>query len=216
MDQHREVEPLQRLADPVKLGAERVDVLVDRAELAADEAEVALHPLELVDRIVRRRVDGSEPDQPGGIASHVGGDVVVRDDETGCGGVEGQDDRSIDVCERTRVVVVQAPAQRDLGPGRTRLRRELLADVERVLADMGMDVGDHGVIIDHPGAEDGTTSVTQGATGFTHSSSVKRAKSVSADTTASPWSSASAASCASVTAEPASLYFTTSSPSRCA
>ena len=41
-------------------------------------------------------------------------------------------------------MVVQAPAERDIGPGRPRLSGELLADVQRVLADMGVDVGDHG------------------------------------------------------------------------
>ena len=143
MDQHRQLESLQRLADAEEVGAERVDVLVDRAELAADEAEVALHPLQLVDRRAVGRVDRSEADQPRGIARHVRGDVVVRDDEPGRRSVEGQDDRAIDVRERVRVVVVEAPAQRDVGPGRARLRCELLADVQRVLADMRVDVGDH-------------------------------------------------------------------------
>ena len=100
VDQHRQLEPLERLADAEEVGAERVDVLVDRAELAADETEVALHPLELVDRRAGGRVDRSEADQAGGIARHVRGDVVVRNDEARRRGVEGQDDRSIDVCER--------------------------------------------------------------------------------------------------------------------
>src|SRR5918995_3758845 len=143
MDQHREPESLERLADAEEVGAERVDVLVDRAELAADETEVALHPLELVDRRAGGRVDCSEADQPGRIAGNVRRDVVIGNDETGRRGVEAQDDRSIDVYERVRVVVVQAPAQRYLGPGCACLGRELLADVQRVLADMGMDVGDH-------------------------------------------------------------------------
>ena len=112
MDQHRQLESLERLADAEKLGAERVDVLVDRAELAADEPEIALHPLELVDRRAARRVDCSEADQPRGIARNVRGDVVVRDDEAGGRCVEGQDDGAIDVRERGLVVVVQAPAQR--------------------------------------------------------------------------------------------------------
>ena len=115
VDQHRQLEPLERLADAEELGAERVDVLVDRAELAADEAEVALHPLQLVDRRAVGRVDGAEADQPGGIARDVRGDVVVGDDEAGRRGVEGQDDRAIDVRERVAVVVVQAPAERTSG-----------------------------------------------------------------------------------------------------
>ena len=55
----------------------------------------------------------------------------------------------VDVRERIPVVVVQASAQLDPRPGLTRLGRELFADVERVLADMRVDVDDHGVIIDH-------------------------------------------------------------------
>ena len=89
------------------------------------------------------RVDGAEADQPRRIAATYDGDVVVRDDEAGGGGVERQHDRAVDVGERVGVVVVQAAAQRDVGPGRARLRRELLADVERVLADVGVDVRDH-------------------------------------------------------------------------
>ena len=143
VDQHRQLEPLERLADAEEIGAERVDVLVDRAELAADESEVALHPLQLVDRRAVGGVDGSEADQPRRIACHVLGDVVVRDDEAGGGGVERQHDRSIDIGQRVLVVVVQAAAQWHVGPGRARLRRELLADVERVLADVGVDVRDH-------------------------------------------------------------------------
>ena len=68
MDQHRQLEPLERLADTQELGPERVDILVDRPELAADETEVALHPLELVERGGGGRVDGAEADQPGGVA----------------------------------------------------------------------------------------------------------------------------------------------------
>ena len=143
MDQQRELESFQCLTDAEEIGAERVDVLVDRAELAADEAEVALHPLQLVDRRAVGRVDGAEADQPRGISRDVRGDVVVGDDEAGGGSVEGQDDSAIDVRERILVMVVQAPAERDIGPGRARLRGELLADVQRVLADMGVNVDDH-------------------------------------------------------------------------
>ena len=118
MDQHRQLEPLERLADAEESGAERVDVLVDRAELATDEAEVALHPLELVDRRGVGRVDGPEADQPGGISRDVRGDVVVGDDEAGRRRVEGQDDRAIDVGERVRVVVVGLPPSGTSGQAR--------------------------------------------------------------------------------------------------
>ena len=127
-----------------ELGAERVDVLVDRAELAADETEVALHPLQLVDAPGvgagrRRRSRPAAPDR-----ARRTRDVVVRDDEPGRRRVERQHDRAVDVGERVGVVLVQAAAERDLGPGRPRLGRELLADVRRVLADVGVDVDDHG------------------------------------------------------------------------
>ena len=143
MDQHGQPEPLERLADAEEVGAERVDVLVDRAELAADETEVALHSLQLVERRAVRRVDRSEADQPRRIACHVRGDVVVGDDEPGGGSIEGEHDRAVDVRERIRVMVVQAPAQRHIGPRRASLRGELLADVRRVFADVGVNVGDH-------------------------------------------------------------------------
>ena len=55
----------------------------------------------------------------------------------------------IHVGERIPVVVVQASAERDPRPGLARLGRELLADVERVLADMRVDVDDHRAIINH-------------------------------------------------------------------
>ena len=100
MDQHRELEPLERPADPQELGPERVDILVDRAELAAGEPEIAVHPFELVDRARGGRVDGAEADEPGRIARDVRRDVLVRDDEPGRGSVEGEDDRAVDAVER--------------------------------------------------------------------------------------------------------------------
>ena len=50
VDQHRELQPLECLADTKEPRIERVDVLVDRPELAADETEVGRHPLQLVER----------------------------------------------------------------------------------------------------------------------------------------------------------------------
>ena len=64
VDQHRQLEPLERLADTQERRTERLDVLVDRPQLAAHETEVALHPLELVERGPERRVDRPEADQP--------------------------------------------------------------------------------------------------------------------------------------------------------
>jgi hypothetical protein len=118
--------------------------MVDRPELAPGEAEVVLHALELVDRIRSRGVDRAEADEPRRVARDVVGDVVVRDDEPRSRGVEREDDGAVDAVERPGVVLFERAAQLHVRPGLPRLRREPLLDVARVLADVCMNVDDHG------------------------------------------------------------------------
>ena len=91
--------------------------------------------------------DGSTEPKPtsrAGSRRDVRGDVVVRDDEVGGRSVEGEHDGPVDAVERVSWCSSSVPPSVTSAQASRGLRGERLADVRRVLADMCMDIDDHG------------------------------------------------------------------------